>query len=291
MKQRYNAYFYLLFLLFFVAACATPQVVVPPVTSTPSSEYQVGKFVWYDLLTDDVAAAKKFYGGLFGWTFEAVDENKRVAYTLIKNQGKPIGGIIYFMGDEETNESQWLSYLSVPNVDRATEFTLQAGGVIHREPYVLKNRGRISVVRDPQGAAMVYIRATGGDPGDGEPAVHEWLWTELFTDDLEEAADFYEKLLDFKVEPFDTGVQVPYYVLRSGGKERAGMLKIPWDNVEPNWLPYIRVSDTPALVAKVEGLGGKVLFAPRKEARGGTVAIVADPSGAAVALQKWPLDR
>jgi len=289
-KPRYKVYLSLLFLLFFIASCATRQVVVPPVTSPPSSEYHAGQFVWYDLLTHDVAAAKKFYGGLFGWTFEAVDENQRVAYTLIKNQGKPIGGIIYFLGEEDTNESQWLSYLSVPSVDRATTFTKQAGGMIHRDPFDLPNRGRVSVVRDPQGAAMVYVRSSAGDPAEGEPAVHEWLWTELFTDDLEEAADFYEKLLGFKVEAMDTGVQVPYYVLRTQDKGRAGMLKIPWDNVEPNWLPYIRVSDTPALVAKVEGLGGKVLFAPRKEARGGTVAIIADPSGAAVAIQKWPIE-
>lgn len=291
MKHRYSAYLYLLFLLFFVVACATPQVVVPPITSTPSLEYQTGKIVWYDLLTDDVEAAKRFYGGMFGWTFEAVDENRRVAYTLIKNNGKPIGGIIYFPGDDRTNESQWLSYLSVPNVNQATDYTKQAGGVVHREPFDLPNRGRVSVVRDPQGAAMVYVRSSGGDPADVEPTVHEWLWTELFTDDLEKAAGFYEKLLGFKVEAFDTGVQVPYYVLRTDDKARAGMLKIPWDNVEPAWLPYIRVSDTPALVAKVEGLGGQVLFAPREEARGGTVAIVADPSGAAVALQKWPLDK
>jgi predicted enzyme related to lactoylglutathione lyase len=289
-KQKYKVHLYTLFLVLFVAACSTTQVVVPPVSSTPGSEYHAGKFVWYDLLTDDVAAAKRFYGGLFGWTFEAVDENDRVAYTLIKNQGKPIGGIIYFSGDEQVNESQWLSYLSVPNVDRATDYTMEAGGKVHRKPFDLLNRGRVSVVRDPQGAAMVYVRANGGDPRDSEPAVHEWLWTELYTNNLEKAADFYEKLLDYKVEPFDTGVQVPYYVFRAEGTERAGMLKIPWDNVSPAWLPYIKVNDTPALVAKVEGLGGSVLFAPREEARKGTVAIIADPSGAAVALQKWPME-
>jgi predicted enzyme related to lactoylglutathione lyase len=289
-KTGYRVYLISLFLLLLAAACATQRVVVPPVTPNPSSEYHQGKFVWYDLLTDDVAAAKRFYGGLFGWTFEAVGQDDRAAYTLIKNQGKPIGGIIYYEGEQDTNESQWLSYLSVPNVDRATDFTMQAGGRVHRKPFDLPDRGRVSIVRDPQGAAVVYIRTSGGDPLEGEPARHEWLWTELFTHNLEKAADFYEKLLGYTVESLDTGVQVPYYVFRTEGKGRAGMLKIPWDNVSPAWLPYVRVSDTKALVAQVEGLGGKVLFAPREEARKGTVAIVADPRGAAVALQKWPVE-
>lgn len=290
MKPGNKVHIILLFLLFLAAACATQRLVVPPVTPSPSSEYQQGKFVWYDLLTDDVEAAKKFYGGLFGWTFEAVDENSRAAYTLIKNQGKPIGGIIYFAGEPDTNESQWLSYLSVPNVDQATDYTMQEGGRVHRKPFDLPDRGRVSVVRDPQGAAVVYVRAKGGDPVESEPATHEWLWTELFTNNLEKAADFYEKLLGYTIEPLDTGVQIPYYVFRTDGKARAGMLKIPWENVSPAWLPYIRVSDTKALVAKVEGLGGTVLFAPREEARKGTVAIIADPRGAAVALQKWPIE-
>ena len=30
----------------------------------------VGKVVWNDLITDDLDSARRFYGDLFGWTFE-----------------------------------------------------------------------------------------------------------------------------------------------------------------------------------------------------------------------------
>jgi hypothetical protein len=43
------------------------------------------------------------------------------------------------------------------------------------------------------------------------------------------------------------------------------------------------------MAAKVAALGGRVILPPRPEIRNGTVAIVADPTGGAVALQKWPL--
>ena len=72
---------------------------------------------------------------------------------------------------------------------------------------------------------------------------------------------------------------------------RAGLFQIPSDAtmVEPHWLPFVRVADPAALAARVVALGGKVLIAPRAEVRRGTLAVIADPTGGAVALQKWPL--
>ena len=44
--------------LFVVVGCATDQSVrLPPVASNPNGEVYVGKFVWIDLLTEDVAKA------------------------------------------------------------------------------------------------------------------------------------------------------------------------------------------------------------------------------------------
>ena len=59
-------------------------------------------------------------------------------------------------------------------------------------------------------------------------------------------------------------------------------------NVPPNWLPYVLVADPAALAARVEGLGGRVLLSPQPEHRKGSLAVVADPTGAVVALQKFP---
>jgi hypothetical protein len=43
-----------------------------------------------------------------------------------------------------------------------------------------------------------------------------------------------------------------------------------------------------AIVARVEDLGGSLLLAPQDRAIGGRVALIADPSGAGVAIQTWP---
>ena len=74
-------------------------------------------------------------------------------------------------------------------------------------------------------------------------------------------------------------------------RSRAGLLQLPpqFEGVQPHWLPYVRVEDPAALAAKALSLGGKVVIEPRADIRNGTLAIVVDPTGAALALQKWPL--
>ena len=47
---------------------------LPAITKNATHKYYPGKFVWHDLLTDDISAAKEFYSGLFGWTFEEQGE-------------------------------------------------------------------------------------------------------------------------------------------------------------------------------------------------------------------------
>jgi len=158
--------------------CSTKKVVVPAVTQTPTNIYHEGTFVWHDLLTDKLPEVKTFYGELFGWEFEGED-NPRAPYTLIKLNGKPIGGIVYSDLKKDVNESQWISYLSVADVDSAAQFIEQNGGTIYRQPWDLANRGRLAVVSDAQGALLVLFRASEGDPAESEPEMNEWLWNEL----------------------------------------------------------------------------------------------------------------
>ncbi len=57
--------------------------------------------------------------------------------------------------------------------------------------------------------------------------------------------------------------------------------------MEPNWLPYVLVRDPKSIAAKAEGLGGKVLLSPEGVVHNGS-AVIADPSGAAFAVQVQP---
>lgn len=290
-RPRSVAFFSLMLCLAMVTACAGPQAIVPAITPNPTGIYHVGKFVWFDLLTNDVPGTKRFYGELFNWEFEGEPSDDSF-YATIKKNGTLIGSVIYLKRtDEKVSESRWLSYLSVPDVDRAVDHVRNGGGVVLKEPRDFPDRGRIAIVRDPQGAILALLRAKGGDPPDSDLAIGEWMWNELWTTDVDAAITFYKTLAGFKHETIDLPMGETYRQLKLADRIRAGVVPIPWKDVKPNWLPYVAVSDISATLAHAKALGGKVLLEPDDTIRGDSVAVIADPSGAALAIQNLALDK
>jgi predicted enzyme related to lactoylglutathione lyase len=118
--------------------------------------------------------------------------------------------------------------------------------------------------------------------GDGNG---EFFWMEYLANDVMAALSFYKGLAGYEVEAHDAAAAVPYYLLKSGTAQ-AGLFQNPVAGVTPNWLAYVRVADPAALAAKVPALGGRVIIAPNPGLRDGTLAVIADPTGAVLALQK-----
>jgi predicted enzyme related to lactoylglutathione lyase len=285
-----------LLLVLLAAGCTAITVNLPPITETPTDQRHAGKVVWHDLLTNTPEASRRFYGELFGWEFEQprvfVGVGSGDSYMLIRHNGKLIGGMVdtNALGKKE-NISQWVTTISVPDIDAAVERVAGAGGKVINAPESIGERGRMAVIEDATGALFAMIQTRHGDPGDAEPLPNGWLWDELWTSDVDAATGFYQAVLGFQhtdhaVEKADRA----YRVLRHGDKPRAGVLKNPFENERPVWVNYIRVEDPSAVTAKVEGLGGRVLVEAQSRPIGGEVAFIAGPSGAGVALQTWPLD-
>jgi len=253
---------------------------LPPISPTPTGQHQIGKFVWFDLLTEDVQEAQKFYKGLFGWRFAAAEQTPD--YTVIYSGGKPIGGIAsYENKDPKVLESIWLATLSVEDVDRAASIVKARGGQVMDGPLDVKGRGRMAVVRDPEGAELVLIRAAGGDPVDAAIKSGEWLWVDLFTGDAKKANEFYGALAGYTAQTVKTEGDHAYHLLRRGGRVYAGVVELRWKEVEPNWLPYIRVDDLKAAIGRAEKLGGILLL------RVGSVAVLEDPTGGVFGIQEF----
>ncbi len=248
----------------------------------------LGKFVWRDLVSEDPEAVKPFYAGLFGWEFE---ESRALGapYTLVRSGGQYIAGISRNRRPRPDQPvSQWLSFMSVADVDRAIVQTKAAGGRVLAGPLDLPNVGRGAVVLDPEGAPVGLLRSKIGDPVDTPaPALNRFLWTEHLSRNPQASAEFYAALADLQVRKMDFSGQ-PYWVLVRG-RERAALLRNPTTVDQPIWLAYVHVADPAASAARAAQLGGRVLLAPRKELRNGSFALIADPTGAVLALQKWPL--
>lgn len=286
--MKFNISLFLLALSFY--SCAPDLPIVPPICSAPSGEIHPGKFVWYDLMTNDISSVKSFYGELFGWEFIKTGEPGN-DYTVVLHNGNPVAGMFELKDiKSEQRYSQWISYLSVQNMDYAIEYTKKNGGSIYREPFKLPNRGNVAFVFDSQNAVLGFVESSSGDPIDGEPVYNTWFWTELWSNDIDNSVSFYNGLLDYEYKKFKTKAGNFYHVLEKESKPRAGIVKIPYEDVKPHWMPYIAVEDPSAVVAKVESLGGKLLLG-EEEVVGNTAAIISDPSGAVFTVQKWPLQK
>ena len=253
-----------------------------------SEDPLVGKIIWYDLITEDAAASQRFYNAVFGWTFEEINGPAGKLYILARTGGKYVAGMVPVTSDTGANVSRWLPYVSVEDVDTAIIRTKAWGGSVAAEARDL-DIGRVGAIIDPQGAVIGLARSDIGDPDDNTTAAANGrpIWTELLADDAAKAAAFYESVVGFDVNRIERrGGE--YTMLSNGGVYRAGILQNPTD-WKPAWLTHFAVADPAAAAGRVEALGGRVLLAPTPEVREGTVAIVADPSGAILALLKWPL--
>lgn len=261
--------------------CGPMEVRVPRVAQPSTGKFQFGKFVWFDLATSDVEAAKRFYGGLFGWRFSDLAEGD-VRYTVVMNGNRMIAGIV---ADPEANgsESLWVGSISVPDVDRATEQTREAGGVIHDPPQDLEDRGRTAFVTDPQGASVAFLRASGGDPPDREPAAGDFGWVELWTPDLAGSLAFYASL-GYTAGGLQIKGDEPYRVLKVAGEPQAGVVGLERGDAGAGWLPYVAVEDLAATLEKVAELRGQVVVDPDPQYAEGQAAVIVDPTGAALAV-------
>lgn len=279
-----------------VAACAAVTIDLPPITDSPSGAHDTGRVVWHDLLTTTPEESRRFYGELFGWTFEkpgvALGFGSADSYMLIRHNGRLIGGMFDARDVEaEGNVSQWVTIISTGDVDAAVERARSRSAEIVTPPTALASRGRLAVLRDPQGALFALLTAAGGDPAAHDPDLNGFLWSEVWTSDVDRATEFYEAVLGVEREQREVeGMDSDYLLLASGDQPRAGVLANPFDGERPVWVNYLRVADPAAVTARVEALGGRIIVAAQPRNVGGTVAFIAGPSGAGIALQTWPLE-
>jgi len=274
--------------------CAVPvmaaPIQLPAIVKPASQEHHVGKLIFVELVTPDLAAAKQFYAGLFGWTFRDIKAGG-IEYAEAFLDGRPVAGLIRKnVPASEHRRPAWRSFFAVGDVDAAKKVALQNAAKVLFEPRSIPDRGRQAVFADPQGAVFAVLASSSGDPPDVLAAPGEWIWSSLITRDPDTAAAFYQKLFDYEVFELPAGEGTQHLLLASDNYARASVNTLPANtpNAHPHWLNYVRVEDTVKMTAKVVALGGRVLVEPRIDRHGGKVAVVADPLGAPFGLLEWP---
>jgi predicted enzyme related to lactoylglutathione lyase len=260
---------------------------LPPLMQPPAAGHP-GKLIWAELVTPDLAAAKRFYGGIFGWTFQDISGGD-THYAVAKLGDVPIAGLVERPAQPDKGaQAAWLPFLSVSNVQEAGQRILEHGGKEVTPPRTYKLRGEQATYADPQGAAFAVLNSHSGDPPDVLAAPGEWIWGAVMTRDPNSDAAFYQDVFGYEVFELPSDARGEHLLLASEDSARASVNPLPQENdMQPYWIGFVRVSDVPHAADAAKTLGGRVVVEPHQDLHGGTVALLADPSGAAIGVMDW----
>jgi predicted enzyme related to lactoylglutathione lyase len=109
-----------------------------------------GALSWNELASPDPDASAAFYGELFGWRTEEL-EDMPVRY-LVSYVGERSGGGIRAMGNDPS-PPHWLVYFGVEDIEAGLAKAKELGGDVMAGPVDI-GIARIGIIQDPQGAML-----------------------------------------------------------------------------------------------------------------------------------------
>ena len=116
-----------------------------------------GRFHWNELLTNDVEAAKTFYGEIMGWTYDKMTGPEGAYYVAIKSNN-PVCAIAPMPAAAAADTPvHWFSYIEIDQLDASIASAKAAGATVLRDPLDLQDVGRIAIVQDPTGAVVGWV--------------------------------------------------------------------------------------------------------------------------------------
>ena len=246
-----------------------------------------GRFLWYELVTTDMQAAKAFYAEVVGWgTRDA--SMPGMPYTLFTAAGTSVSGLME-LPDEAKNSGWrpgWLGYVGVDNVDAAAERIKELGGAVHVPPKDVPNISRFAIAFDPQMATIALFKwLTPGQEQPGELDTPGRVgWHELLAADWEKAWGFYRELFGWQKAAADTGAMGTYQLFSAGGLTLGGMFTKPASVPAPYWLYYFNVGDIDVAARRVRAGHGRILDGPIEVPGDRWILQCTDPQGAIFAM-------
>lgn len=124
-------------------------------TSDVFSEREPGHVSWNELGTSDPAAARSFYGDLFGWNSDQfMPMGEMGEYRFWYHGETRLGAVCGLMPG---SSGGWRYYLRVPSIARSVGAVNAAGGTISMGPYEVPGGDHIIIGKDPQGAEFALV--------------------------------------------------------------------------------------------------------------------------------------
>lgn len=252
-----------------------------------------GGFIWYELMSPDPAASKRFYDAVVGWDIATDSVAPGIEYRMInRSDGGMAGGILTLNDEMKAGGARpiWLGYLHTNDVDGAVEAIQGDGGQVTMPPWDQPGVGRLAMVTGPEGAPFYLMDPI---PPEGQPdAVSDVFsvdrpqhvrWNELWSSDPGRSIDFYKRRFGWTQEgDMDMGEMGKYQFVQHDGVAIGAVMPTMPDMPGSMWNFYFGVDDIDRAAEAVKSGGGQVINGPM-EIPGGEYAVNAvDPQGAQV---------
>ena len=271
---------------------------------TDERSYPAGVPCWVDTDQPDVGAARRFYEGLFGWTFtDAIPADAPGTYLIASLAGADVAAI----GPAEAGAgAEWNTYIAVEDADATAASVRAAGGTLDVDPVDAGPGGRLAACADPRGARfrLWQPRARLGAQRVNIPG--SWNFSDLHTGDPDAAVAFYGPLFGWEFDDvgFATMIRRPGYgdhleaTVDPGIRERQAGVSAPpgfedaiaWlaplaGAQSDHWHVSFTVADRDESAALAERLGATVVSSEDTEWT--KTALVRDPQGAVFTLSQF----
>lgn len=255
-----------------------------------------GAFVWYELMTPDPAAAKRFYDAVVGWNIDPESVAPGIDYRMIhRGDGGNAGGVLTLTDAmvEGGARPAWIGYIHAADVDAVHTAMLADGAKSMMPPWDQPGVGRLAMVTDPQGAPFYLMDPL---PPEGQPDAaspdsggdvfdpmkpHHVRWNELSTSDPDAAIDFYTRHFGWAQEG---GMDMPgigqYQFVQHDNVAIGAVMPLMPGMPHAVWSYYVGVDDIDRAASAVTANGGTIIQQPI-EIPGGEYSLAAtDPQGA-----------
>lgn len=167
---------------------------------TQRSGYPAGAPCWVDTWQPDPRAAMRFYGALFGWTFDAaasMPAGLEGDYFTARLGGRLVAGI----GQAPAGSpAVWSTYLRVDDVEQALARAEEAGGTRLAGPLEVGSDGRLAVLADATGVPFCLWQPRGRTGAQVVDEPGAWAMSSLHTTDPERARTFYGDVFGWELE-------------------------------------------------------------------------------------------
>lgn len=249
---------------------------------TVQTQHPAGTPSWLDLTTAKLEESRRFYGRLFGWTFE--DQGPDFGhYHWARRDGRVVAGIIPKLPEMGEMPSTWTVYYASDDAEADAGRIREMGGQVLVEPMPVHGLGHMLVAADPTGAIFGLWQPLSFHGSELENEHGSLTWQEVNTRGAERARDFYTRLFGAGSEPM-LGVEgLTYHTLNKGGLEVGGIMQMDeehWpDTIPPHWMPYFAVNDVREAVRVAAESGGTV-GVPPFDSPYGIISVLTDPDGA-----------